>query len=71
MEGDTPDFNVFHFNFSDDSLSEWEKVLGLSDTVLISCAFEAQVFMFSTKGISSIYMAFQDHSHLLCLRVFL
>ena len=42
MEGDTPDFNVFHFSFLDDTLPNWEKEIELSDTELLSCA-EAQV----------------------------
>ena len=42
MEDDTPDFNVFHFSFLDDTLPNWEKETELSDTELLSCA-EAQV----------------------------
>lgn len=38
MESDTPDLNVVHFIFSDDSLPEWENELGVSETDLVSCA---------------------------------
>ena len=38
MESDTPNLNVVHFSFSDDSLPEWENELGVSDTDLVSCA---------------------------------
>ena len=38
MQGDTPDFNVFHFSFLHDSLPEWKKELGVPDTDPVFCA---------------------------------
>lgn len=43
MESDTPNLNVVHFSFSDDSLPEWENELGVSDTDLVSCVENEEI----------------------------